>query len=53
MSGDGKVDLLDFKLKLNVPQERTITSLVLILILDFQLKVMYLLKSFIHLFKIL
>ncbi|KAJ8729312.1 hypothetical protein PYW08_000893 [Mythimna loreyi] len=38
MTGDDKIDLLDFKLNLNLPQERTITSLAIILTLDFQLK---------------
>lgn len=42
-NGDGKIDLFDFKFHLNIPQTRTITSIMLILILDFQLKVFSLL----------
>ncbi|CAH0603026.1 unnamed protein product [Chrysodeixis includens] len=38
VNSDGKVDLLDFKYYLDVPKERTITSVALIFLLDFQLK---------------
>lgn len=35
---DGRNDMLNFKIYLNIPQQRTLTSLMLILTLDFQLK---------------
>ncbi|XP_075992474.1 transmembrane protein 231 [Anticarsia gemmatalis] len=37
-NGDGKNDILDFKINLNIPHQQTITSVVLIFMLDFQLK---------------
>ena len=39
LSGNGKIDLLDFKINLELPKEMTVSSIILILSLDFQLKV--------------
>lgn len=39
VTGDKNNDVLDFKFFINVPQDRTVTSLILMLGLNFQLKV--------------
>lgn len=39
---DGVNDVLDFKFRLIVPADHTIASLIVILALDFQLQVLYL-----------
>ncbi|CAB3230835.1 unnamed protein product [Arctia plantaginis] len=37
-NNDGKYEILDFKIYLNIPQQRTLTSMMFIVMLDFQLK---------------